>query len=58
MDISNGHIDFSAHSNYTELALNELGECVFTHCGTATSINLNGVDTFPLVTGTFGGTDL
>ncbi|KAK5636569.1 hypothetical protein RRF57_012280 [Xylaria bambusicola] len=50
--------DFSAHSNYCELALRELGyHNVFTHCGSATEINLHGRRVFPLVTGTFGGVD-
>ncbi|KAI0389710.1 heterokaryon incompatibility Het-C [Xylariaceae sp. FL0594] len=50
--------DFSAHSNYCELALRELGyDGVFPHCGTDTMINLRGHHVFPLVTGTFGGVD-
>jgi len=50
--------DFSAHSNYCELALRELGyHEVYPHCGTATEINLNGRRVFPLVTGTFGAVD-
>lgn len=50
--------DFSAHSNYCELALRELGyNSVFTHCGTRTEINLNGKHVYPLVTGTFGAVD-
>ncbi|KAI0862490.1 heterokaryon incompatibility Het-C [Xylaria cubensis] len=50
--------DFSAHSNYCELALRELGHRnVFPHCGTNTEINLHGRRVFPLVTGTFGGVD-
>lgn len=50
--------DFSAHSNYCELALRELGyHSVFTHCGTRTEINLRGKRVFPLVTGTFGAVD-
>ncbi|KAI0455966.1 heterokaryon incompatibility Het-C [Xylaria acuta] len=50
--------DFSAHSNYCELALRELGHhSVFPHCGTSTEINLHGRRVFPLVTGTFGGVD-
>ncbi|KAI1364248.1 heterokaryon incompatibility Het-C [Xylaria arbuscula] len=50
--------DFSAHSNYCELALRELGyHNVFPHCGSATEINLQGRRVFPLVTGTFGGVD-
>ncbi|MCJ1425682.1 hypothetical protein MMC29_003582 [Sticta canariensis] len=50
--------DFGAHTNYTELALRELGyKNVFPHTGTATGINLRGQHVFPLVTGTFGTVD-
>jgi hypothetical protein len=50
--------DFSAHSNYCELALRELGHhSVFPHCGTNTEINLRGKRVYPLVTGTFGAVD-
>ncbi|GIZ41733.1 hypothetical protein CKM354_000502900 [Cercospora kikuchii] len=50
--------DFGAHTNYTELALIELGfHNVFPHVGTQTQINLNGKHVYPLVTGTFGGVD-
>ncbi|KAK6523163.1 hypothetical protein TWF694_006058 [Orbilia ellipsospora] len=52
--------DFLAHSNYTELALIELGERdVFPHVGSNTGIRLQGArhQVFPLVTGTFGGVD-
>ncbi|KAJ6256476.1 hypothetical protein Dda_8338 [Drechslerella dactyloides] len=52
--------DFLAHSNYTELALIELGEKdVFPHVGSRTRMRLQGArgDVFPLVTGTFGGVD-
>ena len=50
--------DFSAHSNYCELALIELGyRDVFPHCGSATRINLYGKSVYPLVTGTFGAVD-
>ncbi|MCJ1273095.1 hypothetical protein MMC21_000884 [Puttea exsequens] len=52
--------DFSAHSNYTELALIELGEQgVFPHVGRRTQTNLPGArhPVFPIVTGTFGGVD-
>ena len=50
--------DFGAHTNYTELALRELGHRnVFAHVGTATEINLRGKQVYPLVTGTFGGVD-
>lgn len=49
--------DYSAHSNYTELALIELGERnVFPHVGRRTYITLpeTGRSVFPIVTGTFG----
>lgn len=50
--------DFSAHSNYCELALRELGyHNVFPHCGTGAQINLRGKHVYPIVTGTFGGVD-
>lgn len=50
--------DFSAHSNYCELALRELGyHNVFTHCGTQAEINIHGKRLYPIVTGTFGGVD-
>ena len=52
--------DYSAHSNYTELALLELGERgIFPHVGRNTSINLPGSrqPVSPLITGTFGGVD-
>lgn len=50
--------DFSAHSNYCELALRELGyQNVFPHCGTGSEINLHGKRVYPIVTGTFGGVD-
>lgn len=53
--------DYSAHSNYTELALIELGERgVFPHVGRQTQINLlgaRGPAVYPLVTGTFGSLD-
>lgn len=50
--------DFGAHTNYTELALRELGyHNVFPHCGSQAMINLRGKQVFPLVTGTFGGVD-
>ena len=50
--------DFGAHTNYTELALIELGfHNVFPHVGSQASINLHGKHVFPLVTGTFGGVD-
>lgn len=52
--------DFSAHSNYTELALIEMGERdVFPHVGRRTRIELPGAEheVYPLITGTFGGVD-
>lgn len=57
---ADGRTDFSAHSNYTELALIELGERgVFPHVGRQTRIDLPGArqPVYPLVTGTFGGVD-
>lgn len=52
--------DFFAHSNYTELALIEMGERdVFPHCGQDTRVQLEGARNavYPIVTGTFGGVD-
>ncbi|TVY17085.1 hypothetical protein LARI1_G005664, partial [Lachnellula arida] len=52
--------DYSAHSNYTELALIEMGERdVFPHVGRQTAIRLQGArsEVFPVITGTFGGVD-
>lgn len=50
--------DFGAHTNYTELVLRELGyHNVFPHVGQHAGINLHGKQTYPLVTGTFGGVD-
>lgn len=50
--------DFGAHSNYTELALREMGFTnVFPHVGTDTEIHIRGKRVFPLVTGTFGSVD-
>lgn len=50
--------DFSAHSNYCELALMELGHReVFPHVGHSTQMNVRGKRIFPLVTGTFGEVD-
>ncbi|KAL7786399.1 heterokaryon incompatibility protein Het-C domain-containing protein [Trichoderma ceciliae] len=52
--------DFFAHSNYTELALIEMGERgVFPHVGRNTQIQLQGASdsVYPIVTGTFGGVD-
>lgn len=52
--------DYSAHSNYTELALIELGETqVFPHVGRQTQMRLPGARhaVYPIITGTFGGVD-
>ncbi|WRT66987.1 uncharacterized protein IL334_003953 [Kwoniella shivajii] len=51
--------DFTAHSNWCELALISLGyNNVFPHVGRNTQIQApNGKRVFPLVTGTFGGAD-
>ncbi|RYP06108.1 hypothetical protein DL764_003330 [Monosporascus ibericus] len=52
--------DFLAHSNYTELALIELGERdVFPHVGRDTLMEIPGArnEVYPCVTGTFGGVD-
>ncbi|KAK3310461.1 heterokaryon incompatibility protein Het-C-domain-containing protein [Chaetomium strumarium] len=52
--------DFFAHSNYTELALIELGEQdVFPHVGRNTMLRIPGArrEVYPVVTGTFGGVD-
>lgn len=52
--------DFSAHSNYTELVLIELGERdIFPHVGRNCRVRLRGARSpvYPLVTGTFGGVD-
>lgn len=52
--------DFSAHSNYVELALIEMGERdVFPHVGRNCKIRLRGArqPVYPIVTGTFGGVD-
>ncbi|KAF2093381.1 Het-C-domain-containing protein, partial [Rhizodiscina lignyota] len=52
--------DYSAHSNYTELALIELGEReVFPHVGRRTQVQVRGArgPIWPIVTGTFGGVD-
>ncbi|ODA78419.1 hypothetical protein RJ55_05800 [Drechmeria coniospora] len=52
--------DFFAHSNYTELALIEMGERdVFPHVGRDARMQLNGArgDVYPIITGTFGGVD-
>lgn len=53
-------IDFLAHSNYTELALIEMGERdVFPHVGRNTRLRIEGArqEVYPCVTGTFGGVD-
>ncbi|MBA7490541.1 hypothetical protein ES702_01079 [subsurface metagenome] len=52
--------DFSAHSNFTELVLIELGERnIFPHVGRNCKVRLRGArsQAYPLVTGTFGGVD-
>ncbi|KAL2134947.1 hypothetical protein VTI74DRAFT_10268 [Chaetomium olivicolor] len=52
--------DYFAHSNYTELALIELGEeQVFPHVGRNTMLSIPGArrEVYPVVTGTFGGVD-
>ncbi|KAH8793133.1 heterokaryon incompatibility protein Het-C-domain-containing protein [Hyaloscypha finlandica] len=52
--------DYSAHSNYSELALIEMGERdVFPHVGRQTQIRLPGAQhpVYPVITGTFGGVD-
>ena len=52
--------DYAAHSNYVELSLIEMGERdTFPHVGRRTQVNIQGArgPVFPLVTGTFGGTD-
>ncbi|KAL2259125.1 hypothetical protein VTK26DRAFT_7326 [Humicola hyalothermophila] len=52
--------DFFAHSNYTELALIEMGERdVFPHVGRDTKLRIPGArhEVYPIVTGTFGGVD-
>lgn len=57
--------DFTAHSNYVELVLRELGFTnVFPHVGAHTEMEIGvppgypgGRRAFPLITGTFGSTD-
>ncbi|TLD26790.1 hypothetical protein PspLS_04538 [Pyricularia sp. CBS 133598] len=52
--------DYFAHSNYTELALIEMGERdVFPHVGRDTMMRIPGArhEVYPVVTGTFGGVD-
>ncbi|KAF2112128.1 heterokaryon incompatibility protein Het-C-domain-containing protein [Lophiotrema nucula] len=52
--------DYSAHSNYTELVLIELGERdIFPHVGRQAQFRVQGArgPVYPIVTGTFGGVD-
>lgn len=52
--------DYSAHSNYTELCLIELGaHDVFPHVGRNARFQIEGVrnPVYPVITGTFGGVD-
>lgn len=51
--------DFTAHSNFCELALISMGhQNVFAHVGRNVRIRApNGRDVYPLITGTFGGAD-
>lgn len=52
--------DYFAHSNYTELALIEMGEReIFPHVGENTKLRIEGArgDVYPVITGTFGGVD-
>ena len=50
--------DLGAHSNWIELALIEMGyHNVFPHVGSNTQLVVRGKRIWPLVTGTFGGTD-
>ncbi|TPX17255.1 uncharacterized protein E0L32_003373 [Thyridium curvatum] len=52
--------DYMAHSNYTELALIEMGERdIFPHVGRDTMLRIQGArhEVYPIVTGTFGGVD-
>jgi hypothetical protein len=50
--------DLSAHSNWVELAMIEMGyRDVFAHVGSNAAIHLGGKTIWPLVTGTFGGMD-
>lgn len=60
MHANTSQLDFFAHSNYTELALIEMGERdVFPHCGSNTQLQIEGANdrVYPIVTGTFGGVD-
>lgn len=52
--------DYSAHSNYTELVLIELGERdIFPHVGRNAQFNVQEArkQVYPIITGTFGGVD-
>jgi hypothetical protein len=52
--------DYAAHSNYIELCLIEMGERdVFPHVGARTQMRIQGAqhEVYPIITGTFGGTD-
>lgn len=51
--------DFTAHSNFCELALISMGHHnVFAHVGRNVKVRApNGRDVYPLITGTFGGAD-
>lgn len=52
--------DYSAHSNYTELALIELGATeIFPHVGRRARFQVEAArkEVYPIVTGTFGGVD-
>ncbi|KAF5093717.1 hypothetical protein D0Z03_002306 [Geotrichum reessii] len=50
--------DYSAHSNYCELVLRELGHTdVFPYVGSKCLIELGGRSVYPIVTGSFGGLD-
>jgi hypothetical protein len=52
--------DYSAHSNYVELALVEMGERdIFPHVGRNTRVHVEaaGKEVWPIITGTFGGVD-
>jgi hypothetical protein len=52
--------DYSAHSNFTELVLIELGERdIFPHVGRSAQFEIEAArkQVYPIVTGTFGGVD-
>lgn len=52
--------DYSAHSNYTELVLIELGERdIFPHVGRSAVFHIQAArkQVYPIITGTFGGVD-